>query len=881
MITLKEPLKLHSIHPLSTPAEGFAQRILGNYTLMGAHIAPKDLLFALNSPPDAKEEPAGMTTIAVQNNVTDQQTVVMDIVNNIVNRILLNETPSFTYQDTVYLETALRKIGIENTQLFLSQVSQLQQEKRSLSSLFQFYQQQAASSKGKDTLSQEQRLHSQTPLKDKAVEAAENQNLSLYQEIFQRLATASIYQTMVSYFSELSSVSSVAEHRVLQLAEQNWTGRYLTVQQQYRQRHIHQQLSLSYAVNRYETPGFPVLPQQEEQVLSQAAAAALFSSISHVMTQRFSQEISENTWQDFTHSLSQTIENTLSRFETSYGGSLYYEYPYREGDSYTVSQTPPADLLFPASSTSPEDSLSEETIPLLKKPRATPEPSPTKMQLSSPQADNETAFSPAELIYPAPSGVEHLSASENSLPETPQAFSETSAVSVPEKDTISEIIREEVQHSVPSTSAAVPPEKKTDISPIEIHLSEQSQLPDVPSAEISPARLEFPRQPAAQEPVSPLQQKSSSPSTPPTVGHTAQRQQIEKMTPPAAVSDTILEEIRRISHVGEQLQPPSSAKSTVQKDSSLLAQGNTISESSAEMQFSPASKELFMPSESPASREEVLVRELREIDRNNREIQKRIEQQRLISSFTARPQAVIDKKRVMSDALRAVNAPEQVIKEILQAPPAHLEHLHLSPEAEFFLSQTDSTTREILRTALAYQENPQAAAASGKVAPGNLAQLNLENRLPEQLSDTVVQQTEQQRQEITELQKTRRTLLDEIQQAKMAASPAAAPEKERRITPVRFVYKQEGPPPAEDENELNPPNRTATKTEDSISSVTRHTVQQSEIHSMNNRISVQTAEDIQALVNRTLSKQMNVITDRVYQQMEKRLQTERFRRGRF
>src|SRR5699024_11106495 len=98
---------------------------------------------------------------------------------------------------------------------------------------------------------------------------------------------------------------------------------------------------------------------------------------------------------------------------------------------------------------------------------------------------------------------------------------------------------------------------------------------------------------------------------------------------------------------------------------------------------------------------------------------------------------------------------------------------------------------------------------------------------------------------------------------------------------VRFVYKQEGPPPAEDENELNPPSRTATKTEDSISSVTRHTVQQSEIHSMNNRISVQTAEDIQALVNRTLSKQMNVITDRVYQQMEKRLQTERFRRGRF
>ena len=70
-----------------------------------------------------------------------------------------------------------------------------------------------------------------------------------------------------------------------------------------------------------------------------------------------------------------------------------------------------------------------------------------------------------------------------------------------------------------------------------------------------------------------------------------------------------------------------------------------------------------------------------------------------------------------------------------------------------------------------------------------------------------------------------------------------------------------------------------TQTENTTESVVRQNVRESEIHSINNKVVAQSAEDIQALVNRTLSKQMNTITERVYQQMEKRLQTERFRRG--
>ena len=81
--------------------------------------------------------------------------------------------------------------------------------------------------------------------------------------------------------------------------------------------------------------------------------------------------------------------------------------------------------------------------------------------------------------------------------------------------------------------------------------------------------------------------------------------------------------------------------------------------------------------------------------------------------------------------------------------------------------------------------------------------------------------------------------------------------------------------------QLQQRSQTVTKTETSVSATEKRSVQESEVRSLNQKVAVQNAEDIQALVNRTLSKQMNRITDQVYQQMEKRLQKERFRRGRF
>ena len=62
-----------------------------------------------------------------------------------------------------------------------------------------------------------------------------------------------------------------------------------------------------------------------------------------------------------------------------------------------------------------------------------------------------------------------------------------------------------------------------------------------------------------------------------------------------------------------------------------------------------------------------------------------------------------------------------------------------SPEAEFLLSQTDDATKQVLRAALLHEENPQAVEGTGEIRPGNIAQLNLENRVLTQHSEEQVE----------------------------------------------------------------------------------------------------------------------------------------------
>ena len=140
MVKLTSPISLQTAKGfITTTSEDFSQRLAGNYGIMGAHYTPKDLLYLLTAPTELPEDLGGMTTIAIENRTSSFNTISMNVINNVVNRILLDGTTSFTYQDQVYITSVLNRIGITDVQQFINQVRQLREQTQSVMNIRHLY----------------------------------------------------------------------------------------------------------------------------------------------------------------------------------------------------------------------------------------------------------------------------------------------------------------------------------------------------------------------------------------------------------------------------------------------------------------------------------------------------------------------------------------------------------------------------------------------------------------------------------------------------------------------------------------------------------------------------------------------------------------------
>lgn len=317
MITLKEPVKLNSCRPFVSVSEGFPQRIIGNYDLMRGQFSPEDLLFHLTAPPNLPEETASMTSLVMQNQLIDNSNLNVGIISNVVNRILMSSDHNFTYQDQVYISTILQQMGVVDVQQFITEVRHLHQEQEHIHELLQLYRQSAPALRA----TQKKGSTDDTKAKSAADGSGEDAPLResryfLQNDIYNRLQTQSIYATMNAYSQNAVTNNQQLRHQSIQLAEFTRLGNLLTLHQLRQETLINQPVQLRQRVNRYEVGDILPPPANEGEVLSQAAQAALFSTVTHVMVQQFSKTYSggEN-WQNLTHVLRQSVESSLNRFE--------------------------------------------------------------------------------------------------------------------------------------------------------------------------------------------------------------------------------------------------------------------------------------------------------------------------------------------------------------------------------------------------------------------------------------------------------------------------------------------------------------------------------------------------------------------------------------
>ena len=99
-----------------------AERMQANYGLMNLSIRKEELLHITSQPAEIYFADSENFQILTNINNQNNQEIRLDVINNLMNRILVSQTENFTYQDTVYISTILRKLGIRDEKIFMKQV---------------------------------------------------------------------------------------------------------------------------------------------------------------------------------------------------------------------------------------------------------------------------------------------------------------------------------------------------------------------------------------------------------------------------------------------------------------------------------------------------------------------------------------------------------------------------------------------------------------------------------------------------------------------------------------------------------------------------------------------------------------------------------------
>jgi hypothetical protein len=298
-------------------SQAFGEKIKANYLLTAATFAPGELLFLLVNPPETPAAAGDIFNLAVQRSSSNTHNLTIDIANNIVNRVLLEDKSAPSYQDSVYIDIALRKLGIENTALFMARTRALRAETLQTRELVRLYQEK--SSAWREYLAGEAEARragggAGAPA-ETAAPTQETGAYYLHNEIFRRQDTARLITALIRSAGTGGENYTRLSERELRLAEYGRSAQMLTLNAYRRQISAPAGGDIFYHRNHYElAPALPA-PAGEKAVLAQAAAAALLQLIDNTLSCRTENyRFERRQWLDLRTALRQTGENSLRRF---------------------------------------------------------------------------------------------------------------------------------------------------------------------------------------------------------------------------------------------------------------------------------------------------------------------------------------------------------------------------------------------------------------------------------------------------------------------------------------------------------------------------------------------------------------------------------------
>ncbi len=319
MLTITAPIELKCRIPDAAGGEQFFHRITDNYTMLTQKLTPEDLLHVVTTPPEYYFGGGDQMNVFQQTNIASSQQNKLEVVNNLINRILVAPSVGLTYQDKVYITDTLQKLGIRNVNEFMHQVTRVTQELQQTETLIDLYWEHVTELQQlvedyQSTQTTEQHRHEQTE---------QQERLYLHEEVMNRLQTGAIYQILHSFHAGSQGDQNISWSE-LQLSEQYRLSQNLLLQKLKSEAHGEPQPLTFFHENHYESMELHEETLNEEHMIRQMNAAVLLNLIDQVYNSRSRQLRREDSqWYHMERSFYQNAENTFKRFEQHVNTGLY------------------------------------------------------------------------------------------------------------------------------------------------------------------------------------------------------------------------------------------------------------------------------------------------------------------------------------------------------------------------------------------------------------------------------------------------------------------------------------------------------------------------------------------------------------------------------
>lgn len=314
MIKIKAPLQLKSLVSITNLAElveGFANRIMANYGFLSAGIRKEELLHLLLSEPEQLNESPYITRLVENVAVLNQNEITLNIINQLINRIITTDIKNFTYQDNVYITCILNKLGITDISRFIKRIKTSTDEIFLKEELLNLYHNQTKELK-KICEKIDNRQKYRDLFDNKETGTEENY---LYETVYNRLHTVNLYQTVNELNCHPLRGYNYISHNELNLSEQYENVLHMKLAR-VKEEFINRNYKVGFGYgNLYEMEMLRDKEITKEAVISGILEAAIFQLIkSYAISRVYRHQKSKSHWYQIGYEICNTIRNTMDRY---------------------------------------------------------------------------------------------------------------------------------------------------------------------------------------------------------------------------------------------------------------------------------------------------------------------------------------------------------------------------------------------------------------------------------------------------------------------------------------------------------------------------------------------------------------------------------------